>query len=186
MPKQRAPAVSAAPAIHAQGKTRDMAYKTEMPFDFDVSRLIADMKVPGVDVDSIVSSQKKNIEALNAANKMVFDGFQTIVKRQAEILRQTVEDTSALSSRLTSVDSPGDHFVRQTELAKSALETNLANARELVEMMTKSQNEVLNLLSARVSQSMDEMKNMIEKSVKNAPTVGGKPTSKASTKSAER
>ncbi|NKD77388.1 phasin family protein [Haematospirillum sp. H1815] len=163
-----------------------MAYKTEMPFDFDVSRLIADMKVPGIDVDSIVSSQKKNIEALNAANKMVFDGFQTIMKRQAEILRQTVEDTSALSSRLTSVDNPGDQFVRQTELAKSALETNLANARELVDMMTKSQNEVLNLLSARMSQSMDEMKSMIEKSVKNGPTGGGKSSSKTAAKTAER
>ena len=159
-----------------------MAHKPEMPFDFDISRLVADMKIPGVDIDAIVASQKKNFEALNAANKMMYDGFQTMMKRQAEIMRQTVEDASSVSSNFSDVSNPGDQVARQTEFAKSVLESNLSNARELSEMMTKSQNEVLNLLSARVSQSLDEVKAMFDGGMKAMPTANGK-APKSSSKS---
>ena len=62
------------------------AKQSEQFFDFDVSKYLGDFKVPGVDVETIVANQRKNIEALTQANKMAFEGLQNVVKRQVEIL----------------------------------------------------------------------------------------------------
>ena len=75
---------------------------------------------------------------------------------------------------MSDASTPGDHVARQTEFAKSVLESNLSNARELSEMMAKSQSEVLNLLSARMSQSLDEVKAMFDGGMKAMPMANGK------------
>ncbi len=58
-------------------------------FDFtkmmDPSKMMGDFKMSGVDMEKVVSSQRKNLEALTAANQLAIEGMQAIAKRQAEI-----------------------------------------------------------------------------------------------------
>lgn len=142
--------------------------KTDTFFDFDVTKYMTAMKVPGVDVDAVVAAQRKNVEALNAANRLAFEGFQAIAKRQAEIMRQAFEDAGSAASSLTSVTDPSQRMAKQTEVAKEAFEKSLSNMRELSEMVGKSNAEVMDLLNARFTASLDEMKTAIEK----APAAG--------------
>ena len=51
----------------------------------DVSKLISEFKLPGVDVEFALASQQKNIQALTAANQLALEGFQAVVRRQSEI-----------------------------------------------------------------------------------------------------
>ena len=63
------------------------------PFaDMDVQKMMGEFKLPNVDVDAVVAAQKKNIEALTSANQLAVEGMQAIARRQAEIMRQTVEE----------------------------------------------------------------------------------------------
>ena len=41
---------------------------------FDVESMFKDMKLPGVDMDSLMASQQRNIEAITEANKVAFQG----------------------------------------------------------------------------------------------------------------
>lgn len=141
-----------------------MAKQPENPFDLDVTKYFGDFKLPGVDVEALVSSQRKNIEALTQANKTAFDGVQALFKRQAEIIRQAVEEGTLIAKELAEPGAPQDKVVRQTEIAKLAFERGLANARELTEIITKSNNEAADLLNKRFTQLLDEVKDNIAKS----------------------
>ncbi len=131
--------------------------------DFDISKLLTDFKVPGIDIDSLVASQRKNIEALTQANKLAFEGVQALFKRQVEIARQSIEESTAVARQLVDHGTPQEKAVRQTELTKEAFEQALANARELAEIVTKSNSEAFDLLNQRFFQVMDELKDGIAK-----------------------
>jgi phasin family protein len=129
----------------------------------DVSKLISEFKLPGVDVESALASQQKNIQALTAANQLAFEGFQAIARRQSEILRQSIEQTTAIVTELLAAGSPEDKVAKQAELVKSAFEKALANTRELAELVTKSNSEAADVINKRVSESLEELKAAVAK-----------------------
>jgi phasin family protein len=135
-------------------------------FDFDVSKYLGDFKVPGLDVDSLVTSQRKNIEALTQANKLAYDGLQAVVKRQVEILRQSVDEAAQVAKEIAEPGNPQDKVAKQTELTKEAFERSLSNLRELSEMIAKANNEAFDLLNKRFTQTLDEVRDAFLKGVK--------------------
>ncbi|MFD1625733.1 phasin family protein [Azospirillum griseum] len=144
-----------------------MATKTSNPFlEFDPSKLLGDFKLPGVDVEAILSSQRKNIEALTAANQLAAEGFQAVLRRQAEILRASVEEASGYVNDVLTAGTPEAKAAKQAELVKAAFEKSLANARELAELIAKSNTEAADVLSKRVSESLEELKTAVAKVAK--------------------
>lgn len=139
------------------------AKQSSTAIDFDISKYLGDFKVPGIDMDVLVSSQHKNIEALTQANKLAFEGLQALFKRQIEIARQSIEEGTALARQMVEVGTPQEKAVRQTELTKEALEQALTNSRELSEIIAKSNNEAFDLLNKRFFQVLDELKDGIGK-----------------------
>ncbi|MBI1208922.1 MAG: phasin family protein [Azospirillum sp.] len=141
-----------------------MAKPTAYPFfEMDVSKMMAEFKMPGVDVDAIMASQRKNIEAVTAANQLAIEGMQAVVRRQAEILRQTMEETGAMLTEMMGAGSPEEKVTKQAELVKSAFEKALSNMKELAEMVAKSNSEAANVISKRVSDSLEELKTVMAK-----------------------
>src|SRR5262249_25824112 len=120
-------------------------------------------KSPIFDVEKILASQRKNVEALTAANQVAFEGVQAVVRRQAEIVRQGVEDLSKITRELTAANSPEDRLVKQAEIAKEAFETALGNIRELTALVQKSSSEAVGVLSKRVTDNLDEVKAALTK-----------------------
>ncbi len=142
------------------------AKQTEQFFDFDVSKYLGDFKVPGVDVETIVASQRKNIEALTQANKLAFEGLQNVVKRQVELLRQAMDEVAQVSKNFAQPGNPQDMAAKQAEYAKDAFERALGNARELAEMVSKANTEAFDLLNKRFTQSLDEAREVFTKAGK--------------------
>lgn len=136
---------------------------TNTPFDFDLTKLLGDFKVPGVDFESIIASQRKNIEAVTAANQLAVEGLQAVLRRQSEIIRQSIEEASSLVGDLTSVSAPEEKAAKQADLVKSAFEKALANIKELSEIVAKSNSEAAEVLTKRVSESLEEVKAAIAK-----------------------
>ena len=130
----------------------------------DISKVMSELKVPGVDVDAMLATTQKNIQALTAANQLAFEGMQTVFRRQSEILRQSVEQASAMSSELMAAGSPEDKVAKQADLVKSAFEKALANSRELAELVARSNAEAAEVVSKRFSESLEELKVAIAKS----------------------
>ncbi len=133
---------------------------------FDFTKNADQFAFPGLDAQALVECQKRNLEAFAAANKVALEGTQAVIRRQAEILRQGVEEASKAFAEMNAAGTPQDKILKQAELAKEAYEAALANLRELTEMASKSNGEAADLLSTRVSESFGEFTGEIKKTAK--------------------
>lgn len=121
------------------------------------------LSIPGIDVEAVMASQQKNIEALAAATRTAMDSVSAVGKRQAEILQETMSQTAHTLQTLGKAGSPHEIVAKQVELTKEGFEKALGNMRELAEMVTKAQNTTMDAISHRVSESLDELKQLASK-----------------------
>ena len=126
----------------------------------ELTSKLKDYILPGIDLDAVVASQRNNVEALANASRAAFEGTQAVAKRQAEILQETMNQTAKSFGTLAEAGSPPEVAAKQAELAKEAFEKALGNMRELAEMVTKAQQGAIDTMSCRISQSLNEIKQM--------------------------
>ncbi len=129
--------------------------------NLDLSKTMENFKIPGVDMDVLVKNQKKNIETLNVANRTAVEGIQTLAQRQAEILRQNMEEAVKASKEIASIGDPKEIPVKQVEIAKAAFENGLANMTELAEMTTKLNADAVEMISKRVAESFNDLQDAL-------------------------
>lgn len=134
----------------------------------DFGKGFANGKAPMFDVEAAIASQRKNVEALTAANQVAFQGVQAVIRRQAELVREAVEEFGKVSKEFTATVSTEDKMAKQADLAKATFESALANAREIGTMVQKVSDEAVELLSKRVVANFDEVKSAL------TPKVAGK------------
>jgi phasin family protein len=150
------------------------AMATQTPFsDFDVTKffnptkLFQDLKFTGLngfDIEAVMAGQRRNIEAFTAASQAALEGLQSLAKRQAEMVRQSVEESNKAMKEMFAAGSPEEKAARQAELTKVAFERAVANTRELTQLVARSQNEAIDVINKRVAEGLDEVKGFIAKS----------------------
>jgi phasin family protein len=129
------------------------------PFwDVDVGKAFAGLNFPSFDVEAVVASQRKNLEAFAQANQLAVEGVQAVARRQVEIARQAVDEASTAFRDFVQPVAPEDRLAKNADLAKQAFEKGLANARELAELVAKANTEAFNVITKRVTESFDEFR----------------------------
>lgn len=128
----------------------------------EFTKAFSQFKVPGVDVNEIIASQQKNMEALTAANQTAIAGIQAVATRQAEIVQQTLTATATAAEDLVKSGSPQDAAAKQAELVKSTFEKALTDMTEIADMVTKSNTEASALINKRVSESLEEVQKLAQ------------------------
>ena len=126
---------------------------------FDFTKLMSQFRLPGVDFAALVDRERKNIEALAKANSIAFEGWQRLVRRQAEMLQETMKKVVADAGR-------EDAAKKRADLAKEGFEKALANMRELAEITTQSQKEAFDVVRKRIEENVEGIRNLGKKTRK--------------------
>ncbi len=126
-------------------------------FTADFTKLTKDMNIPTVDVDAVVKSQQKNIEALTAANKAATENVKALAQRQTEIIQETMKETQSVIDSMAKSKTPQDAVAKQADFVKSAFESAFTNMREIADMMTATNKESLDKFNSRVAENFEEM-----------------------------
>src|SRR3954454_9099435 len=113
-------------------------------------------QVPGFDANTFVEFQHRNLEALNAANQALVQGLQTVAQRQGKLVQQSVKQVQELLS--VKPASVNEALVKQIDVAKTSFEKNVADTRELGDLVAKVGAEAADILSRHVVASLDEIK----------------------------
>jgi phasin family protein len=128
----------------------------------DMSKWFEGMKLPGFDPASMMDQQKKNMEALMAANQAAASGYQDFFKKQMAIFEETMQAAQEQMAHMGDTMSP-DGAAKQADLYKVAFDKALANMTELAEAIKKSNEEVFAIVSARVKESIEELQALAPK-----------------------
>jgi phasin family protein len=123
---------------------------------------LAELKVPGLDMDALVASQRDNLEAVVKANRAAMEGLKEVGAWQVKILKQALEDISHSATALTKVQAPQNALVEQTEVAKRVFETAVKNMRELADILHKTNEDATKVIVERVPESLDEIKEVLK------------------------
>ena len=145
--------------------------KQAFPYDFtDLSKMMKDYQVPGVDWQELMASQQKNVEALTKANQVLFEGAQAVVQREVEIMQKAMQEFAEASRDLMQEGDPQAQAQKRLELARTSFEVALRNMRELAEMAGRSNREALEMINRRAMESFDEIRGaMAQKRDSGAP-----------------
>ena len=133
-------------------KPREKGVAGETPV-FDFTKLMSQFQLPGVDFTALVDRERKNIEALVKANRIAFEGWQRLVRRQAEMLEETMKKVVADAGQ-------EDAIKKRADLAKEGFEKALANMRELADMGSKSQREAFEVVRKRIEENVEGIRNL--------------------------
>jgi phasin family protein len=130
----------------------------------DFTRMFADMKLPAMpDMEVLLSAQRRNMEALSAANRVALEGAQAVAKRHMEIMQQIMSELTDTMRTLATTTTPQERASKQAELLKRAYERAVSNTKELSDLITRSNGEALSVLNSRFTEAMDEVRTLIEK-----------------------
>ena len=119
----------------------------------DLSSMLEQMQLPGVDFERLADDARKNIEALQDANRTVAEGWQTLAEKQMEIFRNTMQHWQETMTAQGST-APGESAEKQAQLAREGFERALENMRELAEIAAESQSKAFEIMRARFEENM--------------------------------
>ena len=137
---------------------------SKYPFP-EFAKAFGDFKLPGVDVETIVAIQRKNLEAFAQANQLALEGARAVAQRQAEILQQVIEQASSFLRDWAQPGAPEERVAKNVEVAKQAYEKSVADTRELAELVSKANTEAFNVISKRFTETLDEVRDYAKKQI---------------------
>ncbi|HWL81556.1 MAG TPA: TIGR01841 family phasin [Roseomonas sp.] len=142
-----------------------MSDRPKFPLETDMMRLLSEFRLPALpDADALAVAQKRNLEALSAANKVALEGAQAVARRHMEILQQSVSEMTQALQGLSAEATPQEKAAKQAEVLKASYGRAVANMQEIADLIQKSNAEALSVLNRRFAEAMDEVKSLMAKS----------------------
>lgn len=109
--------------------------------------------MPNVDVSSFSSAMKNTAEALSSTNQMVSENMQSIFKRGADALQKNTTEMYNTMKDAVSAGDVNQISTCQQKYLQSTMDTNFNNAKEIIDMSTKSLLEVLNVMQTGIKEN---------------------------------
>ncbi len=134
------------------------------PFaDFDFNKFAGEFKLPMINVETIVESNRKNFAAVTSASTSAVESLKAIAQRQGDMIRAAMEDFSKHGSEVLAAATIEEKAAKQIDFAKKTYDVALANAKELGDLYTKGQTEAFSAINERIAELTDEVKAAIAK-----------------------
>ena len=127
------------------------------------SKLGHDLKMPEVDIEAILSHHRKNLEALEKSAKASASGASAVMNRQREMLQKTMQEVTEMAHSFRAPGNPQEMMAKQADFAKRSFEAAVKNAGEMSELVKKSSADSIEILRARIRESMEEIRQGYEK-----------------------
>jgi len=109
--------------------------------------------------EAVMSAQRRNVEAMTNAGQILADGARSFTQRQSEIMQKRFGEYSAKAETYMKPEKAADADLKgRVEDAKSVYEQAVADARELMEIVTKAQSDALHVMNQCMLANLEDMK----------------------------
>lgn len=110
-----------------------------------------------------LEASRKNMQAIAEANHRTVEGWQTLARRQAEMVTEFIQDNNTPS--FAEATTP-ERFARGAETLNSAYQRTLTNTQELAQLASKCTADAAAVISQRAQECLTEMKSTATKTAK--------------------
>ncbi len=121
------------------------------------------LKVPRIDIETILDNHRKNLDALQKSASTTASGASSILAKQREALQQQLSEIAEVAQSYGNVAGAQEAMAKHAEFVRRSFEEAVKNASEVAQIAQKSGAESLEILRARIRNSMDEIRKGYEK-----------------------
>lgn len=111
-------------------------------------------------VEELTELTKGNVEAIVASSRVAAKGVETLSQEAADYGRRSFEEASAALRSFAEVKSPADFFKLQSDYARSAFDSFVAESSKASEAVLKLAGEVAEPITSRYSVAAERVKSV--------------------------
>lgn len=111
---------------------------------------------PNMDFNSVTNMFKESSEVMSSTSQLISDSLQSVAKRGADSFQK---NTSEMFSTMKEAISAGDMDQVtncQQNYLRSAVENNINNAKEILDITSKSSMEILDVLERNFTKTLNK------------------------------
>ena len=114
-------------------------------------------KMPGIDMNAVMDSYRKNLEILGLINKMSMEVCTGIIKLQSAFVKQMISDMGSVWEK---AGKPADMMAKLGEVTRDTVVKAVGNSKQISDMLVATGNDLTNAVTKRMKDSMEEAKNL--------------------------
>jgi phasin family protein len=118
----------------------------------------SDLGLPKLNVDELLQTQKKNIDALSESAKLAAQGAQSVAQKQREVLEAGLREAETLARQYKPLGQVHENIALQTEFARKVFEITVQGAQESASTARQSTAEAVKIIQDRVKESLEEIR----------------------------
>ncbi|MDM0046723.1 TIGR01841 family phasin [Variovorax dokdonensis] len=115
----------------------------------------------GTAASAIAASRRKDLEAMVKANQKAYQGLQSVVARQTEMLRNSIAEWQSTVKTMPGGDAK-QNIAKLDEMGRASFKRALDDIRELAEMAAKSQADAFEIVRGRIEENVEEVREMLK------------------------
>jgi phasin family protein len=124
----------------------------------------SDLGLPKIDVDKLIESHQKNIDALSQSATVAAQGAQSVAQKQREIFEAGLQEATKLARGYQPLGKLQDNLALQTEFAKKVFEIAVKGAQDSATTARQSTGEAVKIIQDRLKESFDEIQSSVNRS----------------------
>jgi phasin family protein len=114
------------------------------------------LQVPKLDLDNMIETHRKNLEALTQSASTFAEGAQVMAQKQREIVEAGLREAQAMAQQLKAQNDL--NLARQTEFAKKVFDIAVQGAQETAQLTRMSTGDAVKILQDRMREGLEEIR----------------------------
>ena len=118
----------------------------------------SDLGLPKLNVDELLQTQKKNLEALGQSAKVAAQGAQTVAQKQREGMEAGLREAATLAREYKPLGKVHENLALQTEFARKVFDIAVKGAQDSASTARQSTTDAVKIIQDRMKESFEELR----------------------------
>ena len=118
----------------------------------------SDLGLPKLNVDELLQTQRKNLEALGQSAKVAAQGAQSVAQKQREVLEAGLREAATLAREYKPLGQIHENLALQTEFARKVFDIAVKGAQDSASTARQSTTEAVKIIQDRMKENFDEFR----------------------------
>lgn len=110
----------------------------------------------------LLDSGRKDLEALMQANERSYQGLQTVVQRQTEMIKSAISEWQTAAKEMPGKDAKAN-LAKLDELGRQSFQRAIDDIKELANLAAKSQADAFDVVRQRIQANVDEVTKLLQR-----------------------
>ena len=117
----------------------------------------SDLGLPKLNVDELLQSQRKNLDALGQSAKVAAQGAQSVAQKQREVMEAGLREAATLAREYKPLKIQ-ENLALQTEFARKMFDIAVKGAQDSASTARQSTTDAVKIIQDRMKENFEEFR----------------------------